>query len=182
VKSDVILIYTALSRRLEGRVALPCGLAKAAQPRRRQGGSGLYCVHQGPWPPILPAAQFCAPAWALKTGGKETEEDGSLPDLADGTESEGSSQDSEEEAGPEGTVEVTPVGLEVSPNWGLHCPGKGSGLPTPGGSTVRCAIFGPWPFLQLFKCSTLRMKLAYQVIRYCLKPILNFKKFQNLIT
>jgi hypothetical protein len=60
-----------------------------------------------------------------------------------------------------------------------------SGMPTnanlgQGGSTVS-AIFGPWPFLQLFKCSTLGMKLAYHVIRYCLKPISNFKKSQNLI-
>jgi hypothetical protein len=50
-----------------------------------------------------------------------------------------------------------------------------------GGSTVRCAINCPWPFLQLFKCPTLRMKHAYHVIRYWLKPILNFKKLQNLI-
>jgi site-specific DNA-cytosine methylase len=73
-----------------------------------------------PGPPILPAAQFCALAWALTTGGEETEEDGSLPDLADGTESEGNSQESKEEADGEGalrTVEVTPVG--VSQPWGL---------------------------------------------------------------
>jgi hypothetical protein len=68
-----------------------------------------------PGPPILPAAQFCAPAWALTTGGEETEEDGSLPDLADVTESKKSSQELKGEAGPEGTVEVTPVGQEVSP-------------------------------------------------------------------
>jgi hypothetical protein len=70
-----------------------------------------------PGPPVLPAAQFCAPAWALTTGGGETEEDGSLPDLADGTESEGNSEESEEEAGPEETVEVTPV--DISPADGL---------------------------------------------------------------
>jgi hypothetical protein len=46
-----------------------------------------------PGPPVLPAAQFCVPAWAVTTGGEETEEeDGSLPDLADGTESEGAAR------------------------------------------------------------------------------------------
>jgi hypothetical protein len=68
-----------------------------------------------PGPPVLSAAQFCAPAWIVTTGGKETaEKDGSLPDLADGTESEGGSQESEEEADREWalrTVEVTPVGV-----------------------------------------------------------------------
>jgi hypothetical protein len=71
-----------------------------------------------PGPPILPAAQFCA-RLGIDDRREETKEGGSLPDLSDGTESEGSSQDSEKEAGPEGTVEVTPVGLEVSPNGGL---------------------------------------------------------------
>jgi hypothetical protein len=46
-----------------------------------------------PGPPVLPAGQFCAPAWAVPTGGEEPgeEEVGSLPDLHEGTESEGSS-------------------------------------------------------------------------------------------
>jgi hypothetical protein len=59
-----------------------------------------------PGPPVLPAAQFCAPAWAVPTGGEETEEeeDRSLPDLHDGTESEGDSQESKEEAVQGGTV------------------------------------------------------------------------------
>jgi hypothetical protein len=74
-----------------------------------------------PGPPVLPAARFGAPAWAVTTGGEETEEeDGSLPDLADGTESKGGSQESEEEADREGalrTVEVTPGG--GSQPWGL---------------------------------------------------------------
>jgi hypothetical protein len=74
-----------------------------------------------PGPPVLPAAQFCAPAWAVTTGGEEAEEeeDRSLPDLHDGTESEGGSQESEEEAVQEGTVERTPVELEVNQSWML---------------------------------------------------------------
>jgi hypothetical protein len=45
---------------------------------------------------VLPAAQFCAPAWAVPTGGEETEEeeDRSLPDLHDGTESSNGPGDS----------------------------------------------------------------------------------------
>jgi hypothetical protein len=58
-----------------------------------------------PGPLVLPAAQFCAPAWAVMKGGKETEErDGSLPDLVDGTESKGGSQESEEDADREGAL------------------------------------------------------------------------------
>jgi hypothetical protein len=74
-----------------------------------------------PEAPVLPAAQFCAPAWAVTTGGKEAEEeeDRSLPDLHDGTESEGGSQESKEEAVQEGTVERTPVELEVNQSWML---------------------------------------------------------------
>jgi hypothetical protein len=74
-----------------------------------------------PGPPVLPAAQFCTPAWAVTTEGEETEEeeDRSLPDLHDGTESGGSSQESEEEAVREGTVEGTPVELEVNQSWML---------------------------------------------------------------
>jgi hypothetical protein len=74
-----------------------------------------------PGPPVLPAAQFCTPAWAVTTGGEEAEEedDRSLPDLHDGTESKGGSQESEEEAVQEGTVERTPVELEVSQSWML---------------------------------------------------------------
>jgi hypothetical protein len=74
-----------------------------------------------PEPPVLPAAQFCAPAWAVPTGGEETEEeeDRSLPDLHDATESEGGSQESKEEAVQEGTVERTPVELEVNQSWML---------------------------------------------------------------
>jgi hypothetical protein len=76
---------------------------------------------RGPGPPVLSAAQFCAPAWRVTTGGEEAEEeDGSLPDMDDGTESKGSSQESEEEADRERalrTVEVTPVG--ISQPWGL---------------------------------------------------------------
>jgi hypothetical protein len=57
----------------------------------------------------------------VTTGGEETEDkDGSLPDLANGTESEVGSQESEEDADREGalrTVEVTPVG--ISQPWGL---------------------------------------------------------------
>jgi hypothetical protein len=72
-----------------------------------------------PGPPVLPAAQFCAPAWAVPTGGGEAEEeeDRSLPDLHDGTESEGGSQEFEEEAVDEGPEERTPVELEVNQSW-----------------------------------------------------------------
>jgi hypothetical protein len=57
----------------------------------------------------------------MTTREKETEKekDESLPDLADGTESKEGSQEFEEEATREGTIEVTPVGLEVSQSWGL---------------------------------------------------------------
>jgi hypothetical protein len=70
---------------------------------------------------VLPAAEFCAPAWAVTTGGEEAEEeeDRSLLDLQNGTESEGGSQESEEEAVREGTVERTPVELEVNQFWML---------------------------------------------------------------
>jgi hypothetical protein len=73
-----------------------------------------------PGPPVLPAAQFCAPAWTVTTGGGETEEDGSLPELANDTECEGGSQGPEEEIGLERafrTLGVTPV--EISPGDGL---------------------------------------------------------------
>jgi hypothetical protein len=65
-----------------------------------------------PGPPRLPAAQFCAPAWTVTTGGEETKEEEALPELADDTESKGSSQGPEEETGLEGafrTLEMPPV-------------------------------------------------------------------------
>jgi hypothetical protein len=63
-----------------------------------------------PGPPVLPAAQFCAPTWAVSTGRKEPEEeeDRALPDLHDGTESEGGNQESEEEAIDEGLDDDLP--------------------------------------------------------------------------
>jgi hypothetical protein len=78
----------------------------------------IFIVYtRDPVPPVLPAAQFCAPALAVPTGGEEPEgeEDRSLPDLHDGTESEGGS----EEAVGEGIVEGTPRELEVNWPWVL---------------------------------------------------------------
>jgi hypothetical protein len=74
-----------------------------------------------PRPPVLPAAQFCAPAWAVPTGGKEPEEQevGSLPDLHDGTESEGDSQEPEGEAADEGPKDDLPGDLAIDRTWML---------------------------------------------------------------
>jgi hypothetical protein len=74
-----------------------------------------------PGPPVLPAAQFCAPAWAAPTGGKEPEEeeDRSLPDLHDGTESKGGSQESEGEAVDEGPEDDLSGDLEIDRSWML---------------------------------------------------------------
>jgi hypothetical protein len=68
-----------------------------------------------PGPPVLPAAQFCAPAWAVPTGREEPEEEevGSLLDLHDGTESEGDSQEPEGEAVIEGPEDDFPGDLEI---------------------------------------------------------------------
>jgi hypothetical protein len=69
-----------------------------------------------PGPPVLAAAQFFAPAWAVPTGGKEPEKEevGSLPDLHDGTESEGSSQELEGEAVDEGPEDDLPGDLAIN--------------------------------------------------------------------
>jgi hypothetical protein len=74
-----------------------------------------------PRPPVLPAAQFCAPAWAVPTGGEEPEEEevGSLPDLHDGTESEGDSQVPEGEAVDEGPEDDLPGDLAIDRSWML---------------------------------------------------------------
>jgi hypothetical protein len=68
-----------------------------------------------PGPPVLPAVQFCAPAWAVSTGGEEPEEEevGSLPDLHDGSESEGGSQVPKGEAVDEGPQDDLPGDLEI---------------------------------------------------------------------
>jgi hypothetical protein len=65
-----------------------------------------------PGPPVLPTAQFCAPAWAVPTGGgepeeEEEEEDRSLPELHDGTESK-------EEAVNEGPEKDVPGDLKIA--------------------------------------------------------------------
>jgi hypothetical protein len=74
-----------------------------------------------PGPPVLPEAQFCAPAWAVPTGGEESEEEevGSLPDLHDGMESEGGSQEPEGEAVDEGTEDDLPGDLAIDRSWML---------------------------------------------------------------
>jgi hypothetical protein len=74
-----------------------------------------------PGPPVLPAAQFCAPAWAVPTGGEESEEEevGSLPDLHDGTESKGSNQEPEGEAVDEGPEDDLLGDLAIDRSWML---------------------------------------------------------------
>jgi hypothetical protein len=74
-----------------------------------------------PEPPVLPAAQFCTPAWAVPTGGKEPEEEevGSLPDLHDGTESEGDNREPEGEAVDEGPEDDLPGDLAIDRSWML---------------------------------------------------------------
>jgi hypothetical protein len=72
-----------------------------------------------PGPPVLPAAQFCASAWAVPTGGEEPkkEEVGSLPDLHDGTESKEGSQEPEGEVVNEGSEDDLPGDLEIDRPW-----------------------------------------------------------------
>jgi hypothetical protein len=74
-----------------------------------------------PGPPVLPAAQFCAPTWAVPTWGDESEEEevGSLLDLHDGTESKGGSQEPEGEAVDEGPEDDLPGDLEIDRSWML---------------------------------------------------------------
>jgi hypothetical protein len=74
-----------------------------------------------PGPPVLPATQFCAPAWEVPTGGEEPEEEevGSLPDLHDGTESEGSSQEPKGEAVDERPEDDLPGDLAIDCSWML---------------------------------------------------------------
>jgi hypothetical protein len=74
-----------------------------------------------PGPPVLPAAQFCTPVWAVPTGGEEPEEEevGSLPDLHDGTESKGDSQEPEGEAVDEGSEDDLPGDLAIDRFWML---------------------------------------------------------------
>jgi hypothetical protein len=74
-----------------------------------------------PGPPVLPEAQFCAPAWAVPTGGEESEEEevGSLPDLHDGTESEGGSHEPEGKAVDEGPEDDLPEDLAIDRSWML---------------------------------------------------------------
>jgi hypothetical protein len=71
--------------------------------------------------PVLSAAQFCAPAWAVPTGGEEPEEeeDRSLPDLHNSTESEGDNQESEEEAVDNGPEDDLPGDLKIDWSWML---------------------------------------------------------------
>jgi hypothetical protein len=74
-----------------------------------------------PGPPVLPAAQFCAPALAVPKGGEEPEEEevGSLPDLHDGTESKGSSQEPKGKAVDEGPEDYLPGDLAIDRFWML---------------------------------------------------------------
>jgi hypothetical protein len=74
-----------------------------------------------PGPPVMLAAQFCAPAWAVPTGGEESEEEevGSLADLHDGTESKGDSQEPEGEVVNEGPEDDLPGDMEINRSWML---------------------------------------------------------------
>jgi hypothetical protein len=74
-----------------------------------------------PGPPVLPAEQFCAPAWAVPIVGEEPEKEevGSLPDLHDGTECEGSSQESKGRAVDEGPKDDFPGDLAIDHSWML---------------------------------------------------------------
>jgi hypothetical protein len=83
-----------------------------------------------PGPLVLPFAQFCAPAWAVPTGEEEPEEeeDKALPDLHDGTESEGGNQESEEEAVDEGPEDDVPGDLELDQSWNLDAVALAEGV------------------------------------------------------
>jgi hypothetical protein len=74
-----------------------------------------------PGPPVLLAAQFCAPVWAVPTGGEEPEEEevGSLPDLHDGTESKGSSQEPKGKSVDQGPEDDLLGDLAIDRSWML---------------------------------------------------------------
>jgi hypothetical protein len=96
-------------------VALPCDWLKGPSLADDSEGRVSTVYTRDPGSPILPAALFCAPAWAVPTEGEEPEEEkvGSLPDLHDGTESEGSRQEPEGEAVDEGPEDDLPGDLAI---------------------------------------------------------------------